>query len=496
MTMLRRLSITLMVLLGLLFAPQIASAQNPNTPVEGRDYFVSDTGDDDTTVLVRVAQGINLNTDAFATRFNVTPFDLRRENSHATLALCKNDSGRFQMSKGVVSVATREIETIWQDCPAERRYTYIVPGSTLLITIGKHHPTYEQEHQALVALNACEDIATEACIKPALGALGKTLAEHDPSQTPDAGVDLPADAASTSAGAVSCDGSGGSSGGTDSSAGSAQQGCDPFRVLVGLIVFGSLIILFAGLWLRGKDKVSLLRERLRSQALAAIDDGRELRQRLDDVVALAIRETDATAQAHAKVVSDMERAYNKALRDKGAELEKTREDHAAELHSLQVSLQLEQEEAVRAAVARSEELEKQITQLIVERSAEQDQLRELQESINEERENRRRIEDERSALRAQYVELTDQIDRLPDLIAEYASKLLDLDQQLDALGETDLILLGPLQDKRNGVAQRIRELEDLLSGARTQAPSVWEKLRQSYIDQIGISQLPPPMPVV
>lgn len=160
-------------LLGLILVPRTAFGQNPNRPIENKDFFVSETGDE-TIKNVRIAQGVNLNTEAFARHFGVTPFDIRRENPTMTLALCKKN-GRFHMSPGIISPETRRFETAWNGCDEKNRYTYIVPGSTLHINVGKHHPTFEQERQAVEVLEACPKITTVSCVAPALELLGMSL---------------------------------------------------------------------------------------------------------------------------------------------------------------------------------------------------------------------------------------------------------------------------------------------------------------------------------
>ncbi len=491
------LRIAALFLLGLTWsASRTAFAQNPNTPVENRDYFVSDTGDDDTTVLVRIARGINLNTEAFATRLRVTPFDIRRENPRATLALCKNAKGLFQMSKETVSVATRESETIWKDCPADRRYTYIVPGSTLLITIGKHRATYEQEQQSLEALKACPQVATASCMSKALEPLGKSFDAVSassivppPSQV---AVQKPTPVATASKPEPPAQPTTGSEERSHSEV--------PFIGLFLIAMFAFLVA--SALWRVSADKASRLRATLNAAKEQAATREAELEELLEKNIASSKEEATKAATKHAADMNEMQLKFNAELRGKENTLKEVRAGYKSTLDQLEVRLGIEKQEAlsaltaelrrqfdgekaealaeIRQRVALSEplfielrkeadasharvaELEKQAALLIHESGQLEDQIRELRmllSAAQEEYAQHQRAIEERKALQQQYDELCVQTKEIPVELEAYSLRRIELEAQIDALGE-DVTNLTPLQHELDSLIAKIpAELE-------------------------------------
>ncbi len=494
------LQVASLFLLGLLLVPQSAFGQNPNKPVENKDYFVSESGDE-TIKDIRIAHGVNLNTEAFAKRFGVTPFDIRRENPTTTLALCKKN-GRFHMSPGIISPETRKIETIWSGCDEKNRYTYIVPGSTLHINVRKHHPTFEQERQAVEILKACSAVATTSCILPALELLGLSL------ETPEANKPVPtvipqpvvkeptAPVKEPSPKIVT-----------------VEVEKTPAAVLFLVVVLVIFLVVLNVLSLhRGTQLVWQRKVQVDTQEKSDADYAELKKDSEDRIRHLKQAMRDAAIEQEDQT-NKLQRDYNAELRVSTEALKSQRAEYEAELKRQREQFETERASAIQAALndpanresiftdqrkeivgrhARVEQLESQNAQLIVELSSVQDSLRELQTSVTHEREAFQQSKVECARLYHRSNELLEDQKHLQEELGRLEVSCTQLDQQVADV-DTDLSQLAPLQTGLIAAMAQVTEVQRQLADNRLESSLIQDDFRRELTQFVGVSCLPPPV---
>ncbi|MBP9869548.1 hypothetical protein KBC59_03260 [Patescibacteria group bacterium] len=166
-----------------LAVPTTALAQPAS--VQEQDYKIVSGPNPDST-YVEIGRAANVWTPSLAERFEVTMFDIRRENPTKTLAMCLKDGRSINFStRGINSPEGRRSTTSWNGCEEKggTRHVYVVPGETLEIT-GKKYMTPAEAAQAIDSvekLRACADLD---CMKTQLKALGAKIEIPTQVQTP------------------------------------------------------------------------------------------------------------------------------------------------------------------------------------------------------------------------------------------------------------------------------------------------------------------------
>ncbi len=476
------LRVASLFLLGLLLVPQAAFGQNPNRPVENKDYFVAESGDE-TIKDVRIAHGVNLNTEAFAKRFGVTPFDIRRENPTTTLALCKKN-GRFQMSPGITSPETRKIETVWNGCDEKNRYTYIVPGSTLRINVGKHHPTFEQERHAVEILEACPSVATVSCVLPALELLGLSLdtsAEaHAPPVVQEPVVKQPVAIAAPE---------------PTPKIVTVEVEKTPAAVLVLISAMVMFLVAFIVLaWHRGTQLVWQRKAQTDAQEKSD-EDYAELKKDSEAQIKSLKQSATKAAAEQARETEELQRKYN-------AELKRQQEQFETEkAAAVQAALNdpgnrerifTDQRKEIDGLQSRVEQLESQNAALIADLSSAQDALREVQGSVAQEREAFQRSKTECARLYARANTLLAEQQPLQTELKNLVASCAQLERQVADV-DIDLSQLAPLQMNLVAATERLTEVERQLADNRLELSLVQDDLRKELTEAIGVSCLPPPV---
>ncbi len=79
---------------------------------------------------VIVHEGAQFTTDNFARTFKVDPFTIRALNPEGTIATCLI-KGKMKVSPGLSGLELRRSNAIWDNCPEEQRFVFIVPGSAI-----------------------------------------------------------------------------------------------------------------------------------------------------------------------------------------------------------------------------------------------------------------------------------------------------------------------------------------------------------------------------
>lgn len=177
----RRLVAALVATLGIVFGFAPSALALDGHPVEGKDYLIVH-GPNKGSTYVRVAEKTNVNTPLFAEAMHTSPFDIRSDNPTKTLALCKRLGDGYEMGNGINTPEKRASNVVWQSCPEDRRYVYLVPGEILELT-GVHHLSFDAEQEVLRDLRKCADAS---CVSASLKKLDVrvTLAAAAPSAQP------------------------------------------------------------------------------------------------------------------------------------------------------------------------------------------------------------------------------------------------------------------------------------------------------------------------
>lgn len=160
------------VALVVLICARPAEALNGH-PREGVDFSYV-RGSNPASSYVRVAKGVDINTPLLAEMLKTDPFSIRADNMTRTLALCKRLGDGYAMGPPPTSMRLADIErarrseAMWEDCPKERRYVYLVPGEVVEIT-GRTHRSFDERMEILSGLESCTDAA---CVSRNLEKLG------------------------------------------------------------------------------------------------------------------------------------------------------------------------------------------------------------------------------------------------------------------------------------------------------------------------------------
>lgn len=79
---------------------------------------------------VIIHQNAEFTTENFARAFKVDPFVIRTLNPEGTIATCYVQ-GKMKTSPGLTGMELRRSNAIWENCPEDKRFVYIVSGSVI-----------------------------------------------------------------------------------------------------------------------------------------------------------------------------------------------------------------------------------------------------------------------------------------------------------------------------------------------------------------------------
>lgn len=152
-----------LAIVAMLVFPASAWADDTN-PQEGIDYFQV-RGPNPTSSYYRLRDGANVYSPKLFQNLGTDMESFREDNRSVTIPLCRTAKGGYSSP----NEAKHESDAAWQNCSAERRYLYVLPGTRFEVS-GMKMMSFDQRLSASTKMVRCRGKVD--CINEQLQAMG------------------------------------------------------------------------------------------------------------------------------------------------------------------------------------------------------------------------------------------------------------------------------------------------------------------------------------